>query len=79
MVYAEDDVDSPCVQHRMNRSDYIARQGNTRLITPQDQLGRKRTWKKYFIYRYRYVYIAWRYFPLSICPDKMINWITVCF
>lgn len=41
MVYAEDDVDSPCVQHRMNRSDCIARQGNTRMFnffTPQDQL-----------------------------------------
>ncbi|KYN36748.1 hypothetical protein ALC56_08539 [Trachymyrmex septentrionalis] len=32
MVYAEDDVDSPCVQHRMNRSDCIARQGNTQFI-----------------------------------------------
>lgn len=32
MVYAEDDVDSPYVQHRMNRSDCIARQGNTRMF-----------------------------------------------
>lgn len=32
MVYAEDDVDSPYVQHRMNRSDCIARQGNTRIF-----------------------------------------------
>lgn len=58
MVYAEDDVDSPCVQHRMNRSDCIARQGNTRLITPQDQLDRENVYRNNILYVNICMYIS---------------------
>lgn len=67
MVYAEDDVDSPYVQHRMNRSDCIARQGNTRMF---NNTARSVRYSKYIekitlhISIYIYVYIIHMVFPI---------------
>lgn len=71
MVYAEDDVDSPYVQHRMNRSDCIARQGNTRMF---NNTARSVRYSKYIeriiSYVRIYVYIFHEVFPLLIRPPR---------
>lgn len=70
-MYAEDDVDSPYVQHRMNRSDCIARQGNTRMF---NNTARSVRYSKYIerviLYVCIYVYIFHEMFRLLIYSPR---------